>query len=192
MEVRQFDQYVIRVDGSGRVTLRNRKFLRKYSPVYAHPAPIDDVPKMSIKAKGSPTSLALGPSLPTNSFSKADSKPVQFNLPFVPHTTSVQPTEHTDLPVIPEKDALPSPTTHEHPTNSEKSPIPENDPTSHTDTKLPTTPKAPKVPRILSCLLPHNNPGLTEQSLTPAQPTNGTQTEPPIRRSTRNKALPTE
>ena len=33
VEVRQFDQYVIRVDGSGRVTLRNRKFLRKYSPV---------------------------------------------------------------------------------------------------------------------------------------------------------------
>ena len=32
-EVRQFDQYVIRVHGSGRVTLRNRKFLRKYTPV---------------------------------------------------------------------------------------------------------------------------------------------------------------
>ena len=32
--VRQFDQYVIRMDGSGRVTLRNRKFLRKYVPVY--------------------------------------------------------------------------------------------------------------------------------------------------------------
>lgn len=33
IEVRQFDQYVIRVDGSGRTTLRNRKFLRKYEPV---------------------------------------------------------------------------------------------------------------------------------------------------------------
>ena len=33
IEVRQHDQYVIRVDGSGRVTLRNRKFLRKYIPV---------------------------------------------------------------------------------------------------------------------------------------------------------------
>ena len=33
VEVRQFDQYVVRVDGSGRVTLRNRKFLRLYSPV---------------------------------------------------------------------------------------------------------------------------------------------------------------
>ena len=35
IEVRQYDQYVVRVDGSGRVTLRNRKFLRKYIPVYS-------------------------------------------------------------------------------------------------------------------------------------------------------------
>ena len=34
VEVRQFDQYVVRIDGSGRVTLRNRKFLRKYLPVH--------------------------------------------------------------------------------------------------------------------------------------------------------------
>ena len=33
IEVRQFHQYVIRVDGSGRVTLRNRRFLRRYTPV---------------------------------------------------------------------------------------------------------------------------------------------------------------
>ena len=32
VEVRQHDQYVIKVDGSGRLTLRNRKFLRKFSP----------------------------------------------------------------------------------------------------------------------------------------------------------------
>ena len=33
IEVRQFDQYVVKVDGSGRVTLRNRKFLCRYTPV---------------------------------------------------------------------------------------------------------------------------------------------------------------
>ena len=32
VEVSQIDQYVVRVDGSGRVTLRNRTFLRKYLP----------------------------------------------------------------------------------------------------------------------------------------------------------------
>ena len=34
IEVRQHDQYVIRVDGSRRVTIRNRKFLRKYIPYF--------------------------------------------------------------------------------------------------------------------------------------------------------------
>jgi hypothetical protein len=33
IEVRQFDQYVVRVDGSGRATVRNRKFLRRFEPV---------------------------------------------------------------------------------------------------------------------------------------------------------------
>ena len=32
VEVRQHDQYVVRVDGSGRVTLRNRQFLRRFFP----------------------------------------------------------------------------------------------------------------------------------------------------------------
>ena len=34
VEVRQNDQYVIKIDGSGRITLRKRKFLRKFIPVY--------------------------------------------------------------------------------------------------------------------------------------------------------------
>ncbi|GFR75551.1 transcription factor IIIB 90 kDa subunit [Elysia marginata] len=37
IEVRQFDQYVVKVDGLGRVTLQNRKFLRQYSPVIPYP-----------------------------------------------------------------------------------------------------------------------------------------------------------
>ena len=31
-EVRQFDQYMVRIDGSGRVTLRNRRYLRRFKP----------------------------------------------------------------------------------------------------------------------------------------------------------------
>ncbi|XP_066924333.1 uncharacterized protein [Clytia hemisphaerica] len=37
VEVRQHDQYVVRVDGSRRVTPRNRKFLRRYVPVHQTP-----------------------------------------------------------------------------------------------------------------------------------------------------------
>lgn len=39
IEVRQFDQYVVRVDGSGRVTIRNRRHLRKYIPFMPRPPP---------------------------------------------------------------------------------------------------------------------------------------------------------
>ena len=35
--VHQFDQYVVRIDGSGRITTCNRKFLRKYIPVHTQP-----------------------------------------------------------------------------------------------------------------------------------------------------------
>ena len=34
VKVRQFDKYVVRVDGSGCVILRNRRFLRKYIPIF--------------------------------------------------------------------------------------------------------------------------------------------------------------
>ena len=37
IEVLQFHQYLIKVDGSGRQTLRNRKFLRKFVPMYQPP-----------------------------------------------------------------------------------------------------------------------------------------------------------
>ena len=38
VEVRQFHQYLVRMDGSGRLSPRNRKFLRKYVPVYEPPS----------------------------------------------------------------------------------------------------------------------------------------------------------
>lgn len=37
IEVRQFDQYVVRVDRSGRMSTRNRKFLKQYIPVHTKP-----------------------------------------------------------------------------------------------------------------------------------------------------------
>ena len=38
VEVRQHHQYVVRVDGSGRVTLRNRQHLRRFTPFHTTPA----------------------------------------------------------------------------------------------------------------------------------------------------------
>ena len=39
VEVKPYDQYVIKVHGSGRLTTRNRKFLKKIHP-YAHDIPL--------------------------------------------------------------------------------------------------------------------------------------------------------
>ena len=61
VEVRQFDQYIIRIDGSGRVTLRNRKFLRKYIPVIqrdplmTQPGPIQPLPLKNMPVPEQPT-----------------------------------------------------------------------------------------------------------------------------------------
>ena len=50
IEVKQHDQYVVRIDGSGRVTLRNRKFLRSYVPVRQTgiPTPLDDMRRLGL------------------------------------------------------------------------------------------------------------------------------------------------
>ena len=47
IEIRQFDQYFVRVDGSGRVTLRNRKFLRHYVPVVPR-SPLASLPAPTV------------------------------------------------------------------------------------------------------------------------------------------------
>ena len=39
VEAKDFDQYLVKVDGSGRVSLRNRKFLRTFTPYVTQPAP---------------------------------------------------------------------------------------------------------------------------------------------------------
>ena len=53
VEVRQFDQYVVKIDGSNRPTLRNRKFLRRFIPMRASPQPrsvtIDMTPPFHIE-----------------------------------------------------------------------------------------------------------------------------------------------
>ena len=57
IEVKQFDQYVVRVHGSGRPTLRNRKFLRKYVPAVlpSSSRTIPSIPAQVHKAPEPPT-----------------------------------------------------------------------------------------------------------------------------------------
>ena len=49
IDVGKYDQYTVRIDGSGRMTLRNRKFLKKIVP-YSHTERCDKLPWQSEKS----------------------------------------------------------------------------------------------------------------------------------------------
>ena len=85
-----FRQYNVKIDGSNRLTLRNRKFLRKIDPVCAHRPPPQS---MTPIARGTqPISSSVEP-LPTNGEPEQDhstpSQPVVDTAP----TTNVEPIE---------------------------------------------------------------------------------------------------
>ncbi|KAK3769237.1 hypothetical protein RRG08_005184 [Elysia crispata] len=106
IEVRQFDQYAVKVDGSGRVTLRNRKFLRKYSPVILPPPTRTitmDIPLPIMPTQSSTHSLTTPPPASHGSSGNATSPPI--------HTNPFQTPIHA-LNNQPHKDAMsPAPTT---------------------------------------------------------------------------------
>ena len=47
VEVKSYDQYLVKVHGSGRLTLRNRKFLKKIQPYGVSEGPVVDMPYLS-------------------------------------------------------------------------------------------------------------------------------------------------
>ena len=82
VEVRQFHQYIIKIDGSGRLTLRNRQHLRRYTPFTARPLdsvletltpaigtresakPVEDVPDLHRFGINEPTTPEVTPVAP--------------------------------------------------------------------------------------------------------------------------------
>ena len=144
VEVRQFDQYVIRMDGSGRVTLRNRKFLRSYIPV---------VPK-------SPVVMAPGPI--TEPF-KVDT-PKTGAKHYVQPPTDSQPTPPiTPIPSTPSQEKE-TPTTAAPSEDTTYTPTPECPSPENSNTPA-TAPAKDHIPRALRILQPHNAPGLKETPL---------------------------
>ena len=86
IEVKQFNQYLVRVDGSNRVTLRNRKFLRKFIPVYEPKTRLtihDDLRDLPVKSS---TTLT-----PTNA--------PELSTTVLQPTSSVEPETNSSTPV---------------------------------------------------------------------------------------------
>ena len=96
IEVRQFDQYVVRVDGSGRVTLRNRKFLRKYTPVVPSPIHRFMLPPVNQVAT-QPQETSMNPATPAR-------PPLA-----VEHNTTSLPETRTDPDIPDQRPATASP-----------------------------------------------------------------------------------
>ena len=152
-EVCQFDQYAIRVDGSGRITIRNRKFLKKYLPVQ------QPLPRCSIAED-----LKLLPVAPQKSSVTlppvTTPKPtVQMMLPLVP---SPAPALRINVPTgpsstqrhcsVPPASVLPP--VHE--------PHPDADVSAPTTPPASTTPLRKKIPFALRRLMDYNARGLKE------------------------------
>ena len=143
VEVRQFDQYVIRVDGSGRVTLRNRKFLRKYVPVVPH-SPLVTLPD---PVPQSPSNYHLS------------------------RQTDLPPTAKAERPAVSQQPVDPSADEplllHPAPEDTCRG---DSEPVQTDEEAPPSIPKS-TIPRALRNLMPFNAPGLKELSDSePTQP----------------------
>ena len=153
VEVKQFDQYVVRVDGSGRVTLRNRKFLRKYVPVHSTTLPSNDLQSLIPQSSYKPTSLKSGIQP-----SAGKSHPSSTMHPDVPNLLTIPPGSHT------------RPQTHvEH--QNEPS-VADYQPQTHVDHQPNPHRSTVKAPHILSRLETYNCPGLKDKPIVlgPMQP----------------------
>lgn len=162
VEVRQFDQYVVRVDGSGRVTLRNRKFLRKYLPVITR-APLLTVP---------------GPITPSRVQKNVDTTPVA--LPHVGQPTTPGLQASPDLPVdSPDTAVQPAPLqSPQATTRPAPQPVPEL-PELRSPVDAAVQPR--RMPRALRALQTFNKPGLKEDHTPPTsdQTTRSLRPRPP-------------
>ena len=167
VEVHQFDQYVVRVDGSGRVTLRNRKFLRKYSPVVPH-APVAALPPLPLAPHTSHSNAEKANVGPKNVMRVVPPSP-----PPIPPPTH-QPTEPTPcspndmnretlVPATPPLVAIePTPNDPSDP-NPSQVVIPPLTPIHDPPPTIPAHAlNTNHIPRSLCASLPHNKPGLKE------------------------------
>ena len=154
VEVRQHHQYVVKVSGSGRVTLRNRKHLRKFTP-YKSPS-ADEI----IRSSPPPITREESKSSPPTTPSTREKSP-----------SARLPAQHrTAQRNIPQPPIQHSPSQFLTPSSSETPGIEigasgESSPEDFQTPEVFRTPDPPKkIPRELRRLMPHNEPGINEET----------------------------
>ena len=142
VEVRQYHQYVVKIDGSGRLTLRNRQHLRRYTP-FNHTSRDEIIESLS------PATHNSDPQHPTDSSEITEQATEILEEPDeVLPPQSATPYSNTDdrepADVASEGSAEISP---EYPVATTPSIVPDH---------------VTKAPRALARLRPHNKPGDSE------------------------------
>ena len=147
VEVRQYHQYVVRVDGSGRVTLRNRQHLRKFTPFWSKSGK-----SIPLETPASLVPVAQGLSKPNLEI--CPPKPSHAIVPGLPTPQEDIPATDSDLP----SDRNDTDEGCQMPTE------PVQPPTAiePTEGAQPQRQTQEKVPRALTRLMPHNRPGRRE------------------------------
>jgi len=156
IEVRQFNQYVVKVDGSGRVTLRNRKFLRKYTPVYSKPNPMNDMLNIIPQRR---TTFNKPVVTPVENVGRKQSMQTTVATPGT--TDGSPPASVPSVPSIPDTPTVPQFSDGNTPTSEQK---------------------GSSTPRMLTRLQTYNKPGLQEH---PTDLTDTTSPASTLRRSAR-------
>lgn len=160
IEALPFNQYRIRMDGSGRMSLRNRKFLRSYTPARKEPGRMTIAGDLPFTRRSSPPQST--PSAPQQDHHPPETHQDPGNHP-PPHGTS--PTSGDTSPNTPQRSTEPEAT----PT------------TMLRDTLI--TPATPTRSTARLSLTPMAPPPPTPQATTPTTPI-------PLRRSTRTRNQP--
>ena len=162
VEVLQYHQYAVRTDGSGRLTTRNRRFLRRYNPILSSPPtttpsfPLQEPPP-SPSTSTRPPPTTPPPPMPTPAPIAAESNP---HHPIPSQTT---PTHlGTPPPPGPSDSLTPPPCPHTPlPSGSPGPPLPTSPPrssprsyasvagTPHTPRTATSPPHRPATPRTL-------------------------------------------
>ena len=155
LESKQHDQYLVKVDGTGRTSLRNRKFLRKYQPI-AKPSSAQQIP--SIPVPEQMPSLQPAAARPgTRTTPTHSTPPAPYILP-APETpalkTPVMPASNTQAKCEPTQEPL-----HRHheefdhvlepslsyPSVQAETPTPPEHPSYTPPTRVPGPPSPPPV-----------------------------------------------
>lgn len=154
VEVRQFDQYVIKVDGSGRVTLRNRKFLRSFIPYSTSSRSAAVPPAAHATSPGIIRSLQRLVS-PADHLDDTSVLPRQPASAADQHVTIEMPHGHTthppiaDVPATPPPAATPTAPTNQHrvqsPSLDDTPASPERSPAAHLPSARPPTARPKRI-----------------------------------------------